>query len=43
MPLETLKRRLLWGERVERVADNDGGTSFNDPEDLLAWLTREEA
>ena len=41
MSLETLKRRLLWGERVEATMphyeESDEGAA------LLAWLTREEA
>ena len=36
MPLETLKRRLLWGERVEQGPDIGA-------HDYQAWLTREEA
>ena len=42
MPVETLKRRLLWGERVEELLGSD--LRAHRPTDLtLAWLTREEA
>ena len=36
LPVETLKRRLLWGERVEQGPDIGA-------HDYQAWLTREEA
>jgi hypothetical protein len=44
MPVETLKRRLLWGERVEEGNDllvRAGGSVTSDAE-YHAWLTRPE-
>jgi hypothetical protein len=41
MPVETLKRRLLWGERVEELARQVDKCS---PDSLtVLWLTREES
>jgi hypothetical protein len=42
MTVSELQRRLRIAERVLTVAANDGGTSWDDPEDLLAWLIRED-
>ena len=43
MPLETLKRRLLWGERVENYYTTFPGNDSLVAWSVLAWLTREEA
>jgi hypothetical protein len=52
LPVETLKRRLLWGERVERcfqphdrgwVDTNGVDGGWRSATSLLTWLTREEA
>jgi hypothetical protein len=39
MPVETLKRRLLWGERVER---SNQGTTFIYATEYQDWLTKPE-
>ena len=38
MPVETLKRRLLWGERVEQEIERLIPT-----QSVMAWLIEEEA